>query len=185
MLTLNLLHLARRVPFSGAILRNSCIRQFTDLKPLPHTISTLKVNPNVKVFVEAKQGAVTIRPYDVIDNPDGNLLRTSSASTTSEELVIKYFEDLNMVEIKSQTDAQFYLELPVKADLEVKSDSTVDVAGMFNEFTTIYASQDVKTKNLSSTTILVKSSGGHIEMMGTTLGQSVDVSTERQGVSEK
>jgi hypothetical protein len=183
----NLLLYAARFKCSSVILKRTfsvCVKPSAASIQI---IATEKVNPNVRIVIDSKHNLI-IKPFDLLDCPDGNLLRASVSSTGAARniLDIKHLNE-NIVEIKSNSSDEddnvvYHLEVPVKADLNIRSLGNVDVSNMFNEMISIESAKDIRTQNLNSSSILLKSDG-NIECAGITLGQTIEIATKSDGVS--
>lgn len=145
---------------------------------------------------------LNIKPYDVHDCPNGNLLRISlqpkdpNASTTTDKITefIANFDatvqidDQNVAidtvdDLGTQVTADelanavaCLIEVPVKANLKVSSKRDISIQNMYSDDINVQSKDgDVTTKNIHSTNLSLTTENGNIRCDGTTLAHKMDV----------
>lgn len=145
---------------------------------------------------------LSIKPYDLLDCPDGNLLRISlksklqslESSLTEQiaESIANFdacvqIDDHNIVidtvdDLSTQINADelgnavyCLVEVPVKSNLKVSSRRDVTIQNMYSDEVNVIAYDgDVTTKNLHTVTLNLTAQNGNIRCDGTTLAHKVE-----------
>lgn len=159
-----------------------------------------KVNPFSKIKITSNFH-LNVKPYDLMDCPDGNLLRISlMPKTSSGSISTKVTEFLNCfdaaVHISDQNIAidtidnlgeqvtadelanavVCLIEVPVKADLKVFSKRDVIVQNMFSDEVNVLSNDgDIITKNVHTTNLTLTAQHGNIRCEGSTLAHKMEV----------
>lgn len=152
---------------------------------------TEKVDSYSKIKINS-QISVKIKPYNVHECQDANLLRaTLRGSTETKQSAAQLDVKINgkNVEItskKSSTDKEgeqvvCLLEVPIRADLLINTDSEVSISDMYCEELNVVSSKDINTKNVRSTTVDLLSKNGNIQCQGLLLGQKMNIKTNSKG----
>ncbi|XP_055917145.1 uncharacterized protein LOC129949609 [Eupeodes corollae] len=150
-----------------------------------------KVDSYSKIKINS-QISVKIRPYNVHECQDSNLLRATirgAADSKSDDAQLDVKIHDKDVEITSKTsstrkDAEqlvCLLEVPIRADILIDTDSEVSIADMYCEELNVTSSKDINTKNVRSTTIDLLSKNGNIQCNGLLLGQKINIKTNENG----
>lgn len=165
-------------------------------EPIVHKVypfSNIKITSNYHL---------NIKPYDLLDCPDGNLLRVSlkpkqlaesSISAKIREFLANFdatiqIDDQNIVidtvdNLGKQINADelanavvCLIEVPVKANLKVSSARDVIIQNMYSDEVNVITNDgDVTTKNLHAVSINLMAQNGHIRCEGSTLGQKIEI----------
>ncbi|XP_055838639.1 uncharacterized protein LOC129906763 [Episyrphus balteatus] len=150
-----------------------------------------KVDPYSKIKINS-QINVKIRPYNVLECQDSNLLRATIRSAvdgkpSKAQLDVK-IKNKN-VEITSKTTSTgkeaeelvCLLEVPIRADLLIDTESEVSIADMYCEELNVISNKNIDTKNVRSTTVDLFSKNGNINCNGLLLGQKINIKTNTNG----
>lgn len=164
--------------------------------------------PNIKI---TSNYHLNIKPYDVLECPDGNLLRislqpkanaTTNTPTTSkvtkflanfdaavqideQNIVIETVDDLgtqvNADELANAVEC--LIEVPIKSNLKVASKRDVNIQNMYSDDINVMTNDgDVNTKNIHSVCLSLVAQNGNIQCDGTTLAKKMDVRCHGQKV---
>lgn len=170
---------------SSSVTPRSIVRQV-------YPFSNIKITSNYNL---------NIKPYDVLDCPDGNLLRitlqqkelsgTVSAKLTKflssfdasvqideQNIVIDTVDDLgvqvNADELGNSVICS--IEVPVKSNLKVTSKRNVNIQNMYSDDINVTTNDgDVITKNIHSVNLSLSADNGNIRCEGTTLAKKMEV----------
>lgn len=162
--------------------------------------------PNIKI---TSNYHLNIKPYDVLDCPDGNLLRislqpkeiTNEKITSKVTMVLANFDAAVQIDDQSividtidnlgtQVNAdelanavECLIEVPIKSNLKVTSKRDVSIQNMYSDDINVTTNDgDVKTKNIHSVSLNLSAQNGHIQCDGTTLAKKMDVRSHGQKV---
>ncbi|XP_055320037.1 uncharacterized protein LOC129577288 [Sitodiplosis mosellana] len=158
--------------------------------------------PNIKI---TSNYHLNIKPYDVLDCPDGNLLRISLQPKETTKITSKVtaflanfdaaiqIDDQNIVidtvdDLGTQVNAdelanavECLIEVPIKSNLKVASKRDVNIQNMYSDDINVTTNDgDVKTKNIHSVSLSLVAQNGHIQCDGTTLAKKMDVRSHGQ-----
>lgn len=153
------------------------------------------VDPFSKIHVSSKMN-LKIQPYDLLDCPDGNLLRASvikNSNLKNHYISSKNFDiQVKDNNIKIQTNINnndinenytCILEVPVRSDLNINTNNNIEVKEMHSDSINLISSNgNIETRNLRSTLISLHSKNGNINCKGLLLGQKTSIKTEKSGV---
>lgn len=144
---------------------------------------------------------LNIKPYDLLDCPDGNLLRISlqpknpsdgiSTKVTSflasfdatvkiddQNVVIDTMDDLGtQVNADELANAVVcVIEVPVKANLKVSGKRDICINNMYSDDINVITNDgDLTTKNIHAINLNLATQNGNIRCEGTTLAQKIDI----------
>lgn len=160
----------------------------------PNIIKQLveKVDSYSKIKISS-QISVKIRPYNVLECQDSNLLRatiraTEDVSKSDAQLEVTINDKNVVITNKASSNSKdagklvCLLEVPIRADLVIDSQSEVSIADMFCEELRVACNQDIQTKNVRSTIVDLFSRNGNIQCNGLLLGQKINIKTDKDGV---
>lgn len=162
--------------------------------------------PNIKI---TSNYHLNIKPYDVLDCPDGNLLRISlqpkAINQTLTPKVKKFLadfdatvqiDDQNIVidtvdDLGTQVNAdelanavECLIEVPIKSNLKVASKRDINIQNMYSDDINVITNDgDVKTKNIHSVSLSLVAQNGNVQCDGTTLAKTMDVRSHGQKVN--
>lgn len=152
--------------------------------------------PNIKI---TSNYHLNIKPYDVHDCPDGNLLRISlqskdpAISSKFETFLTNFdatiqIDDRNIVidtvdNLGTQANADelanaviCLVEVPVKSNLKVTSKRDIKIQSMYSDDINVMTNDgDVTIKNCQSINLSLVAQNGNIQCDGTTLAQKMDI----------
>lgn len=196
----------------GKRLFNSTVRHlsetttFTGQRSIVHQVypfSNIKITSNYHL---------NIKPYDLLDCPDGNLLRISlqpkqqqqSIGSTSTQKITDFIanfdatvqiDDHNIVldtldNLSAQINADelanavyCLIEVPVKSNLKVSGRRDVNIENMYSDEVSVIAHDgDVIIKNIHTVTLNLTAQNGNIRCDGTTLAHKVEARCHGQKV---
>lgn len=193
-----LLH--RISPFAvGRYFISSVVRQCSSQPSEPRTL-VHKVYPYANIKITSNYH-LNIKPYDLLDCPDGNLLRISlqqknSGATPTQKITefIANFDanvqidDQNITidtvdDLGTQVTADelansvaCLIEVPVKANLKIFSKRDISVQNMYSDDISVTSKDgDVTTKSIQSVNLSLTTENGNIRCDGTTLAHKMDV----------
>lgn len=166
-----------------------------------HPFSNIKITSNFHL---------NIKPYDLLDCPDGNLLRISlqskqqSLESTSKQqisdfiakfdatvqihdhsIVIDTIDNLTThINVDELANAVYCLiEVPVKSNLKVSGQRDVNIENMYSDEVNVIAHDgDVTTKNIHVVALNLTTQNGHIRCDGTTLAHKIEARSNGQKV---
>lgn len=174
----------------------------------PH-ISTFKcqVYPfsNIKI---TSNFHLNIKPYDIIECPDGNLLRISlqkknqnrPPSKRITELIANFNADVQIddqnivIDTIGNSRAQVIadeladeiaclVEVPIKANLTVSSRRDISIQSMYSDDINVTSKDgDITTKNIHSVSLSLITENGSINCEGTTLARKMDIRSNGEKV---
>lgn len=185
-------HLSIETTISGG--QRSIVRQV-------YPYSNIKITSNYHL---------NIKPYDILDCPDGNLLRItlqpkphamdSTPTKQINEFIANFdatiqIDDHNIVidtidDLSSQVNAdelanavEVLFEVPVKSNLKVCSRRDVNIESMYgDEINVIAYDGDVQTKNIHTVALNLIAQNGNIRCLGNTLAHKVECRSHGQKV---
>ncbi|GAB0096234.1 uncharacterized protein DMENIID0001_117160 [Sergentomyia squamirostris] len=114
---------------------------------------------------------VKILPYDLLECPDANLLKATVIQGNDAHINIQVQEKEVTIEQTGKAE-EILLEIPVKADVTVEADGSLQIRDLHSDKLSANASRGITTKNLRSECIHLQSEGD-IACQGLTLGYSV------------
>lgn len=152
---------------------------------------------------------LNIKPYDVLECPDGNLLRISlqpkEINQTLTPKVKKFLadfdatvqiDDQNIVidtvdDLGTQVNAdelanavECLIEVPIKSNLKVASKRDINIQSMYSDDINVTTNDgDIKTKSIHSVSLSLVAQNGNIQCDGTTLAKKMDVRSHGQKVN--
>lgn len=172
-------------------------------KCIPGTL-TRQVDPYSNIKITSSYH-LNVRPYDVYECPDGNLLRISlqpldnqpktELSAELEQFIknfnasIKIDEQNIIIDTKDELNKQStvhklsnsivcLIEVPVKANLKVCGHRDVSIENLYSDDILVTTSDgNINTKNIHSTNLSLSAEHGNIVCKGSTLAQKMDVRT--------
>lgn len=175
----------------------SNIRHFS--KSVDQTIIR-QVNPfsNIKI---TSNYHLNVKPYDLLDCPDGNLLRISLKPKESvepnkpkvTEFIASFNADVQINDqnitvdtvdnLHSQVNADelvnsvvCLIEVPVKANLKVSGQRDINIQNLYSDEINIATNDgDITTKNLHTKNLSLTAQHGNIRCEGSTLAHKMDV----------
>lgn len=190
--------------FSTIIVRyptNISFRNYS--KCIPGTL-TRQVDPYSNIKITSSYH-LNVKPYDVHECPDGNILRISlqpleneSKTKVSAELEqfiknfnasIKIDEQNIIIDTKDEFNKQStvqklsnniicLVEVPVKANLKVCGHRDVFIENLYSDDILVTTSDgNINTKNIHSANLSLTAEHGNIVCKGSTLAQKMDVRT--------
>lgn len=190
--------------FSTIIVRcptNISVRNYC--KCIPGTLIR-QVDPYSNIKITSSYH-LNVRPYDLYDCPDANLLRISlqplendSKTKVSPELEqfiknfnasIKIDEQNIIIDTKDELNKQStvhklsnnivcLIEVPVKANLKVCGHRDVSIENLYSDDILVTTSDgNINTKNIHSANLSLTAEHGNIVCKGSTLAQKMDVRT--------
>lgn len=144
---------------------------------------------------------LSIKPYDILDCPDGNLLRISLQQTElSKSVSSKVAKFLSSFDASVQIDEKnividtvddlgtqvnadelgnavvCLIEVPVKSNLKVISKRNVTIQNMYSDDINVSTNDgDVTTKNIHAVNLNLTAENGNIQCEGTTLASKMEV----------
>lgn len=142
-----------------------------------------------------------VKPYDLLDCPDGNLLRISLTAKESiepiKQKVIEFIASFNadvrvddqniavdtVDNLASQVNADelvnsvvCLIEVPVKANLKVTGQRDVNIQNLYSDEINIATNDgDITTKNLHTKNLSLTAQHGNVRCEGSTLAHKMDV----------
>lgn len=151
---------------------------------------------------------LNIKPYDVLDCPDGNLLRISlqhkdpnaSPSQQIDEFIANFdatvkIDDQNVsIDTVDDLGTQIIadelansvaclIEVPIKANLKVASTRDISVQKMYSDDISVTSKDgDISTKSIHSINLSLITENGNIRCDGTTLAHKMDVRSHGEKV---
>ncbi|XP_031632824.1 protein FAM185A [Contarinia nasturtii] len=153
--------------------------------------------PNIKI---TSNYHLNIKPYDVLDCPDGNRLRISLKSKDISKISSKVagflasfdatvkIDEHNIVidtvdDLGTQVNADelanavvCLIEVPIKSNLKVASKRDVNIENMYSDDINVITNDgDVTTKNIHSIHLNLIAQNGNIQCEGTTVSQKTDI----------
>ncbi|XP_321056.6 uncharacterized protein LOC1281118 [Anopheles gambiae] len=141
-----------------------------------------KVDPYTKIHINCAY-ELKIVPYDLLDCPDSNLLKaTVKQGSNVDSLAVKITD--KTVTITSDPSAggcECILEVPIKADLQIRNDGSTTIANLYSDEIDIVGTGNIETRSLRSTNIQLCSTAGNIACQGITLAENVTATTVGKG----
>ncbi|XP_053659746.1 uncharacterized protein LOC128708790 [Anopheles marshallii] len=141
-----------------------------------------KVNPYAKIRINCAYD-LKIVPFDLLDCPDSNMLKATIKQGNKVDSLAVEISD-KIVTITSDPDtggAECILEVPIKADLQIRNSGTTSLADLYSDEIEIVGTGDIETRSLRSTNITLSSTAGNIACQGITLAESVIVKASGKG----
>lgn len=178
-------HLARHISVSSALTATT--------KQIP-TYSNIKITSNFHL---------AIKPYDVVDCPDSNLLRislqprsiTTPPSTkianaianfqpvievNDQNITVDTLDSFNHQLNVDELSSHIYclIEVPIRANLKVLSQRDVHIDNMHSDDINVNTNEgNIATKSVHATNLNLISQHGAIHCSGSTLSQKMDLRT--------
>ncbi|XP_059620196.1 uncharacterized protein LOC132264127 [Phlebotomus argentipes] len=140
-----------------------------------------KIHPFSHINVNfGKVSRVKILPYDLLDCPDANILRATVSDDSAFSIRV-LGNDVNVDCADQPGASEVTLEIPVKADLSVKSDGALELSDLHSDKLAVSTSGGISTRNLRSESIRLHSERGDIVCQGLTQGFHVQIKTGESG----
>ncbi|XP_050070398.1 uncharacterized protein LOC126558426 [Anopheles maculipalpis] len=142
-----------------------------------------KVHPYAKIRIDCAYH-LKIVPYDLLDCPDSNILKATvkQGNSSGDSLAVQISD--KTVTITSDPNAggtECVLEVPIKADLQIRNNGTTSIANLYSDEIEIVATGDIETQSLRSTNVTLTSTAGNIVCRGITLAETVSATTTGKG----
>ncbi|XP_055387516.1 protein FAM185A [Condylostylus longicornis] len=153
------------------------------------------VDPDSSVSIKTDCN-ISIKPYDLLDCPDSNIIRATLIHNTNKEGKIADIKEKIGISVQDKNvriedigdtkakrdDFTCLLEIPIKADLNIESKSDIKIKDMYSDcLKAITHFGSIITKNLRSTSIDLSAINGNIACKGLTLAQKIDVHVKEKG----
>lgn len=145
------------------------------------------VNPYSNVTVSTNYDLI-VKPYDVLECQDSNLLRVSFHSKNNEKIDVPDFSpsidinnenvDINTgnKSVNAQNNFSCLIEVPVKSNLKIVCGKNVAIEQLHGEEIFITSKNgNIQTKNIQSVNLNLLAENGNVRCDGTTLAHKVDV----------
>lgn len=191
----------RRIPssFIGrlASIRKQIVREASNA---PLGAVTRTVHPFASIQICSKC-QVTIKPYNVHECPDANLLRVSLRSTNKGESTewakkVDQFRpsididggnvaiDTGFQPTEQLETVECVIEVPVSANLSVSGERNVSIENSLCDTISVTSSRgNIATKSVRSKSLSLTAENGNIDCSGMTLAQQIDIRTNGNKVS--
>lgn len=174
-----------------AFIHKRIVRQASNV-PLGAVTKTVDPFSNIKIGSKCH---VTIKPYNIHECPDGNLLRISLRSINNEagsECGSEFEQFSPSIEIDGenvaidtnlqrtqQIDAiECLIEVPVAANLNVNGKRNISIENSLCDTISVTSSTgNIATKSVQSKSLELIAENGNIECNGMTLAQKIDIRT--------
>lgn len=154
------------------------------------TLRYLSPSCNVKVISDI---FIKVRSADVHEYPSGDVfiaqLHGGPAKNCPATMNVTVSDDENSVEVlvkrlKEDTgDFHCELEVPVKASVEVTSNSGANISKIFGDFLKLKAENYITVSDVKAEDISVESINGNVFSRGLLLGKRTKIVTNNKGVS--
>lgn len=183
-----------------AAFKHQLVRHLSVSSALPTTTTQIPTYSNIKI---TSNFHLTIRPYDIVDCPDSNLLRislqprniTTSPSTKIANTIANFkpaievnnqniavdtldsfSHQLNVDELNSHIYC--LIEVPVRSNLKVISQRDVHIDNMHSDDINVNTNEgNIDTKSVHATNLNLISQHGAIHCGGSTFSQKMDLRT--------
>lgn len=185
----------RRVPSLVTGRFASLNKQFArDASNIPLGAVTKIVDPFSSIKISSKYH-VNIKPYNIHECPDGNLLRISFRSFIKDENVklvneVEEFAaaidvdganvsvDINSLSTAHLDAVECLIEVPVAANLNVHGQRNVSVENSLCDVIDVSSADgNIRTKSVRSKSLDLNAQNGNIECIGMTLAQEINIRT--------
>lgn len=177
-------------PRSNRILRKASNVSFS--------VVTKTVDPFASIKICSKC-QVTVKPYNIHECPDGNLLRVSLRSINndgSERLkVLDRFRpsivvdggnvaiDTELLQTEHLDVVECLIEVPVSANLSVTGDRNVSIENSLCDSISVASSNgNIATKSIRSKLLELTATNGNINCNGMTIAQNINIRTSGKKV---
>lgn len=167
------------------------LRSLTTKCQLPNNYSIIKevqkiVDPFSSIRVSSNI-PIQIKPYDFLECPDSNFFRARlHGCNFAKQKKAQMFVEIDGKNIKVvntyKGDGESpvcVLEIPVRSDLKVEAEDSVNIADMYSDYIKVEAEKDITTSNLKSSTLDLGSENGKIQCLGLILAHRIDVHSEK------
>lgn len=191
----------RRIPSSFIGRLASISKQIVrEASNVPLGAVTRTVDPFASIKISSKC-QVTIKPYNIHECPDGNLLRVSLGSTNKDGST-EWAKELDQfrpsIDIDGgnvaidtgfqptgQHDAvECVIEVPVAANLSVNGERNVSIEDSLCDTISVTSTHgNIATKSVRSKSLALTAENGNIDCSGMTLAQEIDIRTNGNKVS--
>lgn len=160
---------------------------------------TKTINPFASIRICSKC-QVTIKPYNIHECPDGNLLRVSlrsinnDGSDRSKELdrfrpsIVIDNEDVTIDTMLLQTEhldaVECFIEVPVAANLCVTGERNVSIENSLCDSISVASSNgNIATKSVRSKSLELTAANGNIDCKGMTIAENISIRTSGNKVN--
>lgn len=171
-------------------------------------IVTKKIYSESNIEILSSKYSLIIKPYDILDCQDSNLLRFSLKTEKPEKLLcrteieqaldraIKIDGEVVSINTKNFTldqadetelqELSYLIEVPVRANLKIDSEKSVSIENLYSDKILVHTTGeggDIKTKNLQAFQLNFEADNGNIFCDGTTLANEINLRVKKTNVS--
>lgn len=151
-----------------------------EIQKIVDPFSSIRISSNIPIIV---------KPYDLVECPNSNFFRATlhgNGQDLEKQKSAQMLVEIDGKNINVVNKFQGYgesptctLSIPVKADLKIEAEDSVNISEMYSDYIKIEAEKDIQTTNLRCTTLDLGTENGKIQCNGLILASRIDVHSEK------